>query len=68
MEELKNHMDEGYENKMDQAKRVVEALKKLDTNQVEAFANAIEGAATMNQLVKMNDARKRLAKAGIRLA
>ncbi|GEM_PF-5270181 len=62
MDEIKKQLDEGYKKKLDQAKRVVEALEKLETDQVEAFANAIEGAATMNQLVKMNDERKKLAK------
>ena len=62
MDEIKKQLDEGYKKKLDQAKRVVEALEKLETEQVEAFANAIEGAATMNQLVKMNDERKKLAK------
>lgn len=62
MDEIKKQLDEGYKKKLDQAKRVVEALEKLETDQVEAFANAIEGAATMNQLVKMNDERKKLAR------
>ena len=62
MDEIKKQLDEGYKKKLDQAKRVVEALEKLETEQVEAFANAIEGAATMNQLVKMNDERKKLAR------
>ena len=62
MDEIKKQLDEGYKKKLDQAKRVVEALEKLEADQVEAFANAIEGAATMNQLVKMNDERKKLAK------
>ncbi len=46
---------EEMKRKYEQTVRLLEALEKLDADQVAAFANAIVGAAMMNQLVKMNE-------------
>jgi len=46
--------EQEFKSKMTDAKRLLEALEKLDAEQTKAFTDAIVGASMMNRLVELH--------------